>query len=226
MAGSFANFDGVVAASIDFLKPSTLLDVGSGSGKYGRMLRNARGDDCHAVGVEIETSYIERFQLHSLYDEVWTADIFARLRSEPERNFDIAILGDCIEHMPKSYGLDLLNLLAYRTRYTFVISPEFYVQGAEDGIASQAHISVWSEADFAWHDRWAWDNCMMISMTILRGYLASGITFDELIDAINRTEVPIYKINADQVARPAYFRKQVRERHEHADGKRLRFRHA
>lgn len=62
--------------------------------------------------------------------------------------FDLAIIGDCIEHMPKSVGLDLLNFLTYRTQHTIVLAPEFSVQGSVNGVVSKSHVSVWSEVDF------------------------------------------------------------------------------
>ena len=82
----------------------------------------------------------------------------------------MVIIGDCIEHMPKSVGLDLLNFLTYRAQYIIVLAPEFLVQGSVDGMKSESHISVWSEYDFQWHDAWAFENALTISLFLLRGY--------------------------------------------------------
>jgi hypothetical protein len=42
------------------------MDIGTGAGKYGAMIRSA-APDCHSVGVEMHTPYIEQFKRHDLY---------------------------------------------------------------------------------------------------------------------------------------------------------------
>jgi hypothetical protein len=44
------------------------------------------------------------------------------------RTYDAVILGDCIEHMRKSVGLDLLNFLVYRSSIIVVKFPVQMIQ--------------------------------------------------------------------------------------------------
>jgi hypothetical protein len=82
------------------------------------------------------------------------------------------MIGDCIEHMRKSCGVDLLNFLIYRAGYICVIYPDRFVQDDVDGHAAEAHISTWSQADFA-----AWDvihhSWNGMHMFLIKGYQPS-----------------------------------------------------
>lgn len=60
MPGSFGVFDDVVNELVGLIKPQTFLDIGTGSGKYGKLVRSA-APKCNRTGIEIEASYIERF---------------------------------------------------------------------------------------------------------------------------------------------------------------------
>lgn len=225
MPGSFNNFDLPVRCLLQKLQPGRVLDIGCGSGKYGRFARECV-PAAHLTGIEIEASYIERFQLRSLYDEVRVGDAWNELRRRPEESFDLCIIGDCIEHMPKSQGLDLLNLLAYRTQYTLVLFPEFSVQGAVNGIDSETHVSVWSEDDFLWHDRWAWDNCFTITMVVMRGYQSSPVAFENLVNAVNGEAPYVQDFYSGRMLRPVQLRKRVRVHEDVIDGVRHGFRPA
>lgn len=206
MPGSFVVFDSLARQLIEWLSPQRALDFGAGAGKYGRLLR-AVAPQCHTVAVEPEAAYVERFGLAGVYDEVQMLTAHDWMNAHPEARFDLAILGDCIEHMPKSVGLDLLNALAYRAAYTLVVAPEFIVQGAVDGVAGEAHVSVWSERDLHWHDLWAWDNCRATSIFLLRGYLPSPVPLVELVQRVNAAQLPVHEFNdAAARVRPARLR--------------------
>ena len=206
MPGSFMVFDAAVEQLIEWLQPRSALDIGTGSGKYGQMLARIV-PDCRRVGIEPEASYEPRFGLDALYPELFRCSAAAWMSQASDSRFDLVLLGDCIEHMPKRAGLDLLNFLAYRSAYTLVITPEFIVQGAVDGVAGEAHVSVWSERDLGWHDLHAWDNCRAVSLLLLRGYLPAPLPLVELVDRFNAAAVPIREFYE-----PASFVRPVRLR--------------
>jgi len=81
----------------------SVVDIGPGEGKYGRMLRGVQ-PNIKLIGVELDADYVEQYKLRDLYDEVWVLDA-AELMNNPDRTFDAVIIGDCIEHMRKSIGL-------------------------------------------------------------------------------------------------------------------------
>jgi hypothetical protein len=87
------------------------------------------------------------------------------------------IIGDCIEHMRKSAGLDLLNFLIYRTGYTVLLVPENYVQDDWEGHAAEAHISTWTIHDFAgWdvlHKQGQQGGWLTMHLFLIKGYQPS-----------------------------------------------------
>lgn len=185
--------------------PACALDVGAGSGKYGRLLR-AAAPACDAAALEIVSTDLERHALHELYQRVEIADATRWWRDNAEEVFDLVIIGDCLQHLPKSAGLDLLNAMVYRCAWLVVLVPEFIVQGAVDGADSAIHRSVWSERDLHWHDLWAWDNARAMSLFVLRGYQPSPLSIDALVNHINEGAVPVRDYDGHSVVRPCRLR--------------------
>jgi hypothetical protein len=203
MSGSFVVFDSLARQLIEWMAPQTAVDLGAGAGKFGRLLRSAV-PGCRTLAVEPEASCVERFGLHSVYDEVQVRTAAQWLAGGGDGRFDLAVLGDCLEHMPKSAGLDLLNALAYRTAYILVIAPEFIVEGTAGGTE---RVSVWSERDLHWHDLWAFDNCRATSLFLLRGYLPGAVPLVDLVERVNAVDLPVHDFHdAASLVRPARLR--------------------
>ncbi|MEK8050026.1 class I SAM-dependent methyltransferase [Ideonella sp. DXS22W] len=206
MPGSFPVFDAVVAHLIARCQPATALDIGTGSGKYGHMLAT-HAPQCERTGLDLEPSYVDRFGLPQLYHHMHLADGAQWCHAHPQRQFDMVFLGDSLEHMGKSAGIDLLNAMVYRCAWLVIVAPEFVVQGAVDGVASEAHRSVWSERDLHWHDLWAWDNCRATTLMVLRGYLpCAALGMGQWVDEINGAQVPLRHFDGQETVRPARLR--------------------
>jgi SAM-dependent methyltransferase len=151
MPFSSGAFDHWVGTLFDLLQPKAILDIGPGAGKYGRVAQESavRGSfACRTTAIEIDEGYILTYKLRDLYDEVIVGDAMPTLLKMPRSRFDLVMIGDCIEHMRKSDGIDLLNFLIYRAGYICIIYPERFLQDDWDGHAAEAHISTWSENDF------------------------------------------------------------------------------
>lgn len=141
-------FDKKVSEILMKISPNVLHDIGAGAGKYGKLI-GAIGIPTRKIAIEIDPEYIERFGLKDLYDEVWNIPAIDLINPKYfDIDFDMVIIGDCIEHLRKSDGIDLLNFLVYRTRYVIIQYPVEYVQNSYEGKFQEAHISVWSEDDF------------------------------------------------------------------------------
>jgi len=205
MSGSFPVFDAAAGHLIARLVPRRALDIGAGSGKYGHLLaQHAPG--CERVAVEINAGSVERFALRGLYQRVDVVDAARWWRDNMEEAFDLAIIGDCLQSMAKSEGLDLLNALVYRCAWLLVVVPEFVVQGAVDGTPGSVHRSAWSERDLHWHDLWAWDNVRSVSLALLRGYLPAGVPLEDVVRDFNAAHVPLMHFDGKAVVRPGRLR--------------------
>ena len=172
MPFSATAFDAEIELYFRLTGHETVVDIGPGEGKYGKMLRSAR-PPARLIGVELDAAYVEEYKLRDLYDEIWVMDA-GDLINDLDRAFDAVIIGDCIEHMRKSVGIDLLNFLIYRSKVILVKFPLQMLQNAWEGHASEAHLSVWSEHDFKGMD------CLFVErnficLAMVRGYLNQTI---------------------------------------------------
>jgi len=181
-------FDDAIAEIIKLTYPKTFLDLGAGAGKYGSMVKEIDAS-IETIAVEVEKDYLEKFDLRSIYHEIWNIPVINLIRPEYlDSRFDIVMAGDILEHLKKSEGIDLLNFLIYRSRWIIVEFPHRYLQNAVGGYNSEAHISVWTEDDFLSFERtrmYAKDTQRLI---ILRGYLENAISVENIELMIKKYE--------------------------------------
>lgn len=147
---------------VEFLReevphPKRVLDVGVGFGKLGFLIRDyyeakenlrfSKGEwKIKIVGIEIHRKYISPLQRH-LYDEILIGDVFDKLPALGR--FDVALLGDIIEHFEKEEGHRLLAELFKHTKNIVVSTPYGYkAQAKIGGNNNEAHKSGWTSKDF------------------------------------------------------------------------------
>jgi hypothetical protein len=168
MPFSATDFDAEIELYFRLTQHDCVLDIGAGEGKYGTMLRRVR-PTIKLCAIETDASYVEEYKLRDIYDEIRVMDA-EDLLDDLDHSFDAVIIGDCIEHMRKSAGVDLLNFLVYRTKLIAVKFPLQMRQDSWEGHKSEAHLSVWSEHDFRGMDvLFTQRNYMCLAL--VRGYL-------------------------------------------------------
>ena len=97
----------------------TIIDVGVGRGTYYELL-SPHLPQLDWTGVEVWAPYIDQFNLHNKYTKLINQDVREiNFEAEPQR--DLAILGDILEHMPKSDAQKIINTILDKSR-TVVIS--------------------------------------------------------------------------------------------------------
>ena len=181
-------FDKSIEEIIRLLKPETLLDLGAGAGKYGELAKKINSS-IKLTAVEIEKDYIKNFKLPSIYDEVWNISATDLINPKYyDQIFDVIMIGDIIEHLKKSDGIDLLNFLIYRCRWIILEFPHHYLQNSVDGYQSEAHISVWTETDFSSFERTKLYIKDTQRLIVLRGYLENKVSVVEMESLINKHE--------------------------------------
>jgi len=181
-------FDKSIEEIMRLLKPETILDLGAGAGKYGELIKNIN-PSVQSIAVEIEKDYIKKFNLLSIYDEVWNISVTDLIKPKYyDSTFDVIMIGDIIEHLKKSDGIDLLNFLIYRCRWIILEFPHHYLQNSVDGYQSEAHISVWTETDFSSFERTKLYIKDTQRLIVLRGYLENKVSAIEMESLINKHE--------------------------------------
>ncbi len=181
-------FDKSIEEIIRLLKPETILDLGAGAGKYGELARKIN-PSIKLTAVEIEQDYVKKFNLSSIYDEVWNISVTDLINPKYyDSAFDVVMIGDIIEHLKKSDGIDLLNFLIYRCRWIILEFPYRYLQNSVDGYHSEAHISVWTKNDFISLERTPLYEKDTQRLILLRGYLENKMTVADIESLINKHE--------------------------------------
>lgn len=148
MPTSYPAFHTEIAAWIAAHPAGRYLDIGAGDGKYGQWVRKSV-PGAHIEAIEVDPEWIDFYQLRTIYDIVWEVDAATWFDDQPDYTTDIVFIGDTIEHLKKSAGVDLIHYLIYRCRWMLLTFPDRYVQYAWYGHKHEAHRSAWDESDFA-----------------------------------------------------------------------------
>lgn len=124
-------------------QPQTVLDVGSGYGKYGVMVREyANPKRLDAVDVNVP-----RFPV---YDNFYRGDLRhldELLPAEPER-YDLVLFIEAIEHLEKEDGWAVLGKLARRAKHVLVSTPWGFRPQEVPGQPFETHRSGWYPWEF------------------------------------------------------------------------------
>ena len=181
-------FDKSIEEIIRLLKPQIFLDLGAGAGKYGELVKKI-SPSTKLTAVEIQRDYIKKFRLPSIYNEVWNISVTDLINPKYyDSNFDVIMIGDIIEHLKKSDGIDLLNFLIYRCRWIILEFPHHYLQNSVDGYHSEAHISVWTKDDFVSFERTQLYEKDTQRLVVLRGYLENKTSVADVESVISEHE--------------------------------------
>lgn len=127
-----------VTEKIKQLELKHILDIGAGSGTYGKLIKSI--DNNYVVeAVEIWEPYIKEFNLESIYDVVYLKD--AR-EFEFIKKYDLVIFGDILEHMSEDDASKLWNKASNFCKYGLISIPTVHFpQGAEYGNPYEVHVT-------------------------------------------------------------------------------------
>jgi SAM-dependent methyltransferase len=124
-----------------------ILDIGSGYGFFGWVLRAHRTGTPYIVGIEINPERRERAREIGMYDANLLGDVFAWT---PRSEYDLIILSHVVEHLPKEEALGLIEKMKEFCRGRIIVtSPEGDTRKplAEGDPPHDEHISIWREED-------------------------------------------------------------------------------
>jgi hypothetical protein len=123
------------------LNLKTGLDLGAGAGTYANRYRSIQWD-----GVEIWQPYIDKYSLKEKYNTIYEADI---RYWEPDKNYDVVVLGDVLEHMTVEEAVIVFNKVK-KYAGTIIVSIPIgeYPQDEYDGNPYEKHIvDNWKDED-------------------------------------------------------------------------------
>jgi hypothetical protein len=120
----------------------TLLDVGCGSDspvkRFSRRMEQTTGIDAFQPS-------LERSRAAGIHHEYRLMNAMDIAREFPERSFDVVLACDLIEHLEKSDGLRLLEMMERLARKKVIVyTPNGFLEQREyDGNRYQVHLSGW-----------------------------------------------------------------------------------
>jgi glycosyltransferase involved in cell wall biosynthesis len=126
---------------INKLAPKTGIDIGAGCGTYADLFPSIAWD-----GVEIWGPYVEQYGLKQKYQNLYVEDA----RSwKPKKHYDVAVLGDVLEHMTKEEASVLLLKVADHSDTQIISIPlGHYPQGEYEGNPYEEHVvDHWTDED-------------------------------------------------------------------------------
>lgn len=131
---------------IEWIKQKTdivrILDVGCGAGTYPILLKQENNLLINAEwwGIEAWSEYIERFNLHTLYNHIVNDDA-RKINWGELPDFDLVIFGDVLEHMSKEDAQQLVNNAILKSKYVVISIPVHHSpQGAWEGNPFEIHV--------------------------------------------------------------------------------------
>lgn len=152
--------DAAVMRLLAAFQPSSILDVGVGTGRFGFLVRE-RLEGCAENPGRLDPPYfrllldgVEAFPnyltpVHRLvYSHIFEADIRHIVTSLPK--YDVIHLGDVLEHFSRPDGLDLMTRLYEKCERAVIIKTPRFVrpQDACAGNVYEVHKSSWKVSDF------------------------------------------------------------------------------
>lgn len=124
------------------IKPKTVVDIGAGAGTYAALMRTPH-DPARWTAIEAWEPYVDKFDLHSLYDEIITCD--ARHLPWTHYRADLVIAGDVLEHTTRDDAKALLRRIRQGATHLIVSIPVLHLpQGAVGGNPYERHIDHWT----------------------------------------------------------------------------------
>ena len=107
-----------------------VIDVGAGAGTY----RDLCGVPMDAV--EIHKPYIDKYNLTAKYSHVYNQDA----KEVDYTQYDIAILGDVLEHMSVEDAQVIITKLCESVDHVFIVVPYMWPQGIYDNNEHEIHL--------------------------------------------------------------------------------------
>lgn len=97
---------------------ATVIDVGAGEGKWGKLLK---GKVKRVDGIEVWSPYITKYNLTPKYDNLYNIDMVNF--NYDSAAYDIMILGDVLEHLIYTQAIDFINKSKQHVKTIYLIIP-------------------------------------------------------------------------------------------------------
>jgi 2-polyprenyl-3-methyl-5-hydroxy-6-metoxy-1,4-benzoquinol methylase len=141
------------------LRPTSVLDIGTGYGKWGWLCREYLDDFAGRMridGVEAFRDYVHRSPAAHVYDLLLTIEFPGPMDGALADDYDLVLMIDVLEHYTRADGERALQAALQRSPQVLISTPLNFPQGAVNGNEFEVHRSEWRPEDLtpfgAWSD--------------------------------------------------------------------------
>lgn len=122
MPWSSNTFEDIFAQHLALLRPNTVLDVGAGAGKYGKIIKEIL-PEATVSAIEPTEQYINEYRLQDIYSKVYMQNVHQFIENHSKERHDLVVFGDVLEHFFRSQVIDILDYFLYRNKWVLIIWP-------------------------------------------------------------------------------------------------------
>lgn len=121
----------------------SVLDVGCGEGKWGKLLK---GKVSRLDGIEVWEPYISRYNLSNFYDTIYNTDLREFVF---DKKYGVVIFGDVLEHMVRDDAVAALNKFKENINTVYLTIPVTVCiqEGNPCGNPFENHHYHWSDKE-------------------------------------------------------------------------------
>ena len=145
MPWSVGLFNQLLESHIEKIAPSTILDVGCGSGSYSEMFKRV-APNALLEAVEPTERYWTEYGLCLKYHLLHRMSVQEFTRMDI-KIYDLVVCFDILEHLYLSEAIDVLECLTYSARNIIIAWPTNVPQGNHEGNPYEKHKSNMTLAD-------------------------------------------------------------------------------
>ncbi len=141
----FSKYDVIIEREVKGFK--NLLDVGCGANSPVQTFN----ENLYCVGVDAFEPSLEKSKLKKIHNEYRKLDVLKVGQAFAPKSFDIVVALDLIEHLEKSDGLQLLDMMEkIASKKVIIYTPNgFLPQGDRENNPWQVHLSGWTAQEFS-----------------------------------------------------------------------------
>lgn len=152
MPTSDASQISIIVEAIVEVRPTTVLDVGPGYGKYGMLIREYLGPILTRVDAAEPWPQGMMPALAAMYDTIIPEAFPGRFGSAGWNTYDLIVMVDVLEHYTEPDGHDALRAARELAPVVIVATPRrVQAQGRVNGNPWEEHKSQWSAQHLGFH---------------------------------------------------------------------------
>ena len=128
---------GDIQRLLEEYQPKSVLDIGAGAGKYGRLVKRVLPETTTVHAVEVWGPYIKEFSLNEIYAKIYMMDV-RNVSQDVYDLYEFVIFGDVLEHMTKDEAVRVFD----KVNSSAIISIPIvhWPQGHEHGNPYEEHV--------------------------------------------------------------------------------------